>query len=123
MNTKEFIEESKIRLCDAVKAAAKARINRKIVTSPFVVEPKLSADAVIPATKSYSMIKTTDIVVAVGASTGGTDALQVFLQSLQPDCPGIVIVQHMPENFTRSFANRLMRFVQYLLKKRKIMIV
>ena len=53
------------------------------------------------------MIKTTDIVIAVGASTGGTDALQVFLQSMPPDIPGITIVQHMPENFTRSFANRL----------------
>ena len=71
------------------------------------VEPKYSADVVIPASARYSMIKTTDIVVAVGASTGGTDALQVFLQSMPPDVPGIVIVQHMPENFTRSFANRL----------------
>jgi two-component system chemotaxis response regulator CheB len=53
------------------------------------------------------MIKTTDVVVAVGASTGGTEALRVFLEALPADCPGVVIVQHMPENFTRSFANRL----------------
>jgi two-component system, chemotaxis family, protein-glutamate methylesterase/glutaminase len=107
MNTREFIEESKIRICDAVKAASKARILKKIVNKPVTVEPKLTADAVIPASRNYSMIKTTDIVVAVGASTGGTDALQVFLQAMPPDVPGIVIVQHMPENFTRSFANRL----------------
>ncbi len=53
------------------------------------------------------MIKTTEIVIAVGASTGGTDALTTFLQALPVDCPGVVIVQHMPEKFTTSFANRL----------------
>lgn len=107
MNTREFIEESKIRICDAVKAASKAYISRKTINKPTLVEPKLSADAVISASRNFSMLKTTDIVIAVGASTGGTDALQVFLQAMQPDVPGIVIVQHMPENFTRSFANRL----------------
>ncbi|MBN1951954.1 MAG: chemotaxis response regulator protein-glutamate methylesterase [Bacteroidales bacterium] len=110
MHTKEFIEESKIRICDAIKAASRARISRKTITiqkQPLTVEPKLSADAVLAPPKNQSMIKTTEIVVAIGASTGGTDALQVFLQSLPHDVPGIVIVQHMPENFTRSFANRL----------------
>jgi two-component system chemotaxis response regulator CheB len=53
------------------------------------------------------MIKTTEKVVVIGASTGGTEALVHVLQSLPPDSPGIVIVQHMPEHFTRSFANRL----------------
>jgi two-component system chemotaxis response regulator CheB len=50
---------------------------------------------------------TTDKIVAIGASTGGTEALQEFLLAMPPDCPGIVIVQHMPEVFTRAFANRL----------------
>ncbi len=110
MNTKQFIEESKIKLCDAVKAAAQARIHRRTHASEMVVQPKLSADAILPAatiSKNASMIKTTEMVVAVGASTGGTDALLTFLKGLPPDCPGIVIVQHMPEVFTRSFANRL----------------
>ncbi len=63
---------------------------------------------VIPITKSNkAMIKTTETIISVGASTGGTDAIQVFLQSMPLDCPGILIVQHMPEYFTRSFANRL----------------
>jgi two-component system chemotaxis response regulator CheB len=53
------------------------------------------------------MIKTTELVVAVGASTGGTEALTDFLKALPPDSPGIVIVQHMPEKFTTSFAERL----------------
>jgi two-component system chemotaxis response regulator CheB len=117
MHTKEFIEESKIKICDAVKAASKAHISRKKTFASLPVEPKYSADAVIPASKRYSMIKTTEVVISVGASTGGTDALQVFLQAMPPDVPGIIIVQHMPENFTRSFANRLNELCQISVKE------
>ena len=53
------------------------------------------------------MIQTTDKVVLVGASTGGTEALKVFLEAMPLDAPGIVIVQHMPEHFTAAFAKRL----------------
>lgn len=53
------------------------------------------------------MIQTTEKIVAVGASTGGTEALRVFLEALPADAPGIVIVQHMPEQFTANFAQRL----------------
>lgn len=111
MDTKKFIEESRIRLCDAVKAAGMAKIKRRtIAPSPEItVQPKYSADAILPRStpNDTSMIRTTELVVAVGASTGGTDALRVFLEALPLDCPGIVIVQHMPEHFTKSFANRL----------------
>lgn len=109
MNTKEFFEESKIRICDAVKAASSAKISRKLYREqqPIQVEPKYSADAILSPGVDKSMIKTTDIVIAVGASTGGTEALRVFLEELPVDIPGIIIVQHMPENFTRSFAERL----------------
>jgi two-component system chemotaxis response regulator CheB len=54
-----------------------------------------------------AMLQTTDRVVAVGASTGGTEALRVFLERLPADAPGMVIVQHMPETFTAAFARRL----------------
>jgi two-component system chemotaxis response regulator CheB len=107
MHTKAFLEESRIKICDTVKAAARAKISRKKNLPPLNVEPKHTADVMLSAAKNYSMIKTTELVVAIGASTGGTDALRVFLEALPPDVPGIVIVQHMPENFTRSFANRL----------------
>jgi two-component system chemotaxis response regulator CheB len=117
IQTKEFLEESKIRICDAVKAAARAKLNKKHNVPARAVEPKLSADAVISWTRDQSMIKTTEIVVAVGASTGGTDALQVFLQAMPPDIPGIVIVQHMPEHFTRSFADRLNNICQINVKE------
>ena len=63
------------------------------------------------------MIRTTDKVVVVGASTGGTEALRVFLMALPPDAPGIVIVQHMPENFTRAFAMRLNGLCQVTVKE------
>jgi two-component system chemotaxis response regulator CheB len=53
------------------------------------------------------MAETTEKVVVVGASTGGTKALKTLLETLPPDAPGIVIVQHMPEMFTRAFASRL----------------
>lgn len=118
MDTQKFIEESKIRLCEVVKAAAHARIHSRMASTYVKVEPKLSADAVISkAEGSTSMIKTTDVVISVGASTGGTEALRVFLEAMPPDCPGIVIVQHMPENFTRSFANRLNEICRISVKE------
>lgn len=113
LDTKKFIEESKIRICDAVKAAAmsKGKVKRKTVTAsstPTKVAPKLSADAVITKTSyNKSMLQTTEKVLAIGASTGGTEALREFLMALPHDTPGIVIVQHMPEKFTKSFADRL----------------
>jgi len=105
LNTKEFLEESRIRICDAVKAASLAKIKRR--GTGLILEPKHSADAILPEGKNYSMSETTEHIVAVGASTGGTEALRVFLEAMPGDSPGIVIVQHMPEHFTRSFADRL----------------
>ncbi len=107
VGTKQFLEESKIRICDAVKAAAKAQVKK--VTTAMKVEPKLSADVVLPATtpKTKAMVQTTEKVVVVGASTGGTEALRVFLEALPQDCPAIAIVQHMPERFTAAFSQRL----------------
>ncbi|RLD77130.1 MAG: chemotaxis response regulator protein-glutamate methylesterase [Bacteroidetes bacterium] len=109
MHTKEFIEESRIKICDIIKAAAVSRLKRKSLskTKTLEVKPKLSADAVISKRAKYSLPKTTEIVISVGASTGGTEALKVFLEEMPLDTPGIVIVQHMPEHFTRSFAERL----------------
>lgn len=127
MSTKQFIEESKMRICDAVKAAARARVNRKSIATikevhkprPVIqgVTPKLSADAVLQRRAGQAMLETTDMVVAVGASTGGTEALREFLMALPPDSPGIVIVQHMPEHFTRSFADRLDELCQISVKE------
>ena len=108
LDTKAFIQESKIRICDTIKAAALSALKRRSISPPAIhVEPKYSADAVIPKSTGKSMVETTEVVVAIGASTGGTEAIAALLKELHVDTPGIVIVQHMPEQFTRSFAERL----------------
>jgi two-component system, chemotaxis family, protein-glutamate methylesterase/glutaminase len=104
LGSKKFIEESQIEICQVVKAAAAAHV-RKLQPSRMV-QPKLTADAILPAA-THAMAETTEKVVAIGASTGGTEALKIVLETLPADSPGIVIVQHMPELFTRAFANRL----------------
>ncbi len=104
VGTKKFFEESRIRICDIVKAAAISKLKK--VTEIRKVAPKLTADAVIEK-PTKAMLKTTEKIVAVGASTGGTEALRVFLEKFPSDVPGIVIVQHMPENFTKAFSERL----------------
>jgi len=108
LGTKIYLEESRIRICDAVKAAAAANVKR-ISSHAHQVTPKLTADVVIAkaSATSEAMIRTTEKVVVVGASTGGTEALKSFLESMPLDTPGIVIVQHMPEHFTKAFATRL----------------
>lgn len=116
MGTKQFIEESRLRICDAVKAASVARV-RLISKTPLKVTPKLTADAVIEKPSSKSMIQTTEKVVVVGASTGGTEALRVFLEGFPADSPGIVIVQHMPEHFTTAFSKRLDSLCQITVKE------
>jgi two-component system chemotaxis response regulator CheB len=104
LGTKQFLEDSRVTLCQAVKAAASAR--PRPLQPRHEVQPKLTADAVLsPAT--HAMDETTEKVVVIGASTGGTEALKTLLETLPSDTPGIVIVQHMPELFTRAFADRL----------------
>jgi len=106
MGAKQFLEESRVMICDTVKAAARARVRRlaSLVNEP---QPKLTADVILDRARSLESFQTTEKVVAVGASTGGTEALRVFLQSLPYDAPGVVIVQHMPQHFTAAFARRL----------------
>ncbi len=106
IGAKQFLEESRVRICDAVKAAAMARVKR-VSACPLEITPKLPADVVIPKPARSAMVQTTEKVVVVGASTGGTEALREFLIALPLDAPGIVIVQHMPEHFTAAFAKRL----------------
>lgn len=106
MDTKKFLDESRVLICDAVKGAARARVqrrSRKTISS----EKKNNADVILSKASNKAMIQTTDTIIAVGASTGGTEALRTFVEMLPADFPGVVIVQHMPEHFTRSFAERL----------------
>jgi two-component system chemotaxis response regulator CheB len=108
VNTKQLLEQSKIELCDKVKAASQVSLKKRVFSARNEeIAPKLSADAVLGKRVSTSMIQTTETVLAVGASTGGTEALKVFLEGIPADSPGIVIVQHMPALFTKQFAKRL----------------
>ena len=107
VGTKQFLEDARIRICDTVRAAALSRVKKISTKMMRTVQPKLTADAVLEKPTSRAMVQTTEKVVVVGASTGGTEALRVFLEALPPDAPGIVIVQHMPEHFTAAFAKRL----------------
>ena len=102
--TRQFLEESSIRIQDAILAAAHARLSRR---RPVQREEKLSADAVLPPSRRGAMVQTTHKVVAIGASTGGTEALRRVLQAMPRTAPPIVVVQHMPEAFTSGFARRL----------------
>jgi two-component system chemotaxis response regulator CheB len=117
LGTQRFIEESKEMIRDAIKAASHARVSK--LQRPNTPEQKLSADAVLskrlPTQKA--MDETTEKVIVIGASTGGTEAIKEVLMGMPLGCPGIVIVQHMPEGFTRSFAQRLDGLCQIHVKE------
>jgi two-component system chemotaxis response regulator CheB len=110
VDTAQFLQEAKIRICDAVKASARVRMGNVGTRSNRMQSPpkKLTADAVLPPPPSgQAMARTTETVICIGASTGGTESLRVVLEALPAAVPGIVIVQHMPEKFTEAFARRL----------------
>jgi two-component system chemotaxis response regulator CheB len=95
-----------------VKMAAAARVNPHPSPSPRAalhVDPRRSADAVLPAVTKPRVLRTTDRVVAVGASTGGTEAIRELLVALPADAPAIVISQHIPAAFSKPFAERMNR--------------
>lgn len=108
MGLKDFLEDARTQLSNAIKGAAKANLRKGGASAaPMPVQGKLSADEVLPQVQSHSIAGTTDRVVAIGTSTGGTQALERVLTQLPRTAPGIVVVQHMPEQFTAAFANRL----------------
>jgi two-component system chemotaxis response regulator CheB len=105
---KQFLSEAADELIHAVRSAARANVRRLAVGASALEAPptKQTADAILaPATRA--MTQTTERVVALGTSTGGTQALEEVLTALPRVSPGIVIVQHMPEKFTAAFAARL----------------
>lgn len=108
----EFLRESRARLLESLRSAARARARLARHGPPVKAEPEPRERPVGPLLKV-----TTDKVVAVGASTGGTEALRQLLEPMPPDCPGIVIVQHMPEQFTSAFAKRLNQLCRIEVKE------
>lgn len=114
IGVRNFLHESAVLLLDSVWAAASARVrSRKLL----LTTTSNSADVMLPPRRDTSLHKKTENIIAVGASTGGTEALEAFLTAMPPGCPGIVIVQHMPEIFTRSFAERLNRICPIEVKE------
>ena len=106
LGVRKYLQDAAEDLVGAVKGAATANL-RCLAPRPAAAQagPRLSADAILPP--GAAMAQTTDLVVALGTSTGGTQALEQVLTALPQVCPGIVIVQHMPEKFTEAFARRL----------------
>jgi two-component system chemotaxis response regulator CheB len=105
----EFLQMSRMHICDAAKGAAQARL-RGPRPKPIAIEKKLTADAMLPhvAARPGRTVPSLDTrIVCIGASTGGTEALRDVLEALPANAPPIVIVQHMPEKFTAAFARRL----------------
>ena len=97
------MEEYAIEITDKIRAVAQAQVRKKII-GPLIHE-KFSADAILPSTKGrYS---STEKLIVIGASTGGTEAIKEVLNKLPADAPGVLVTQHMPEHFTKSFADRL----------------
>ena len=108
MGVKQFLQDASNDLVAAVRAAAQANLRRLVLpaTAPAGLKPAPGPDAVLAA-PTGAMAQTTERIVAIGTSTGGTLALEVLLTALPRVCPGMVIVQHMPEKFTAAFAERL----------------
>ena len=117
-NLRQFLLDATDELVSAIKAAAQARLKRLAPPVP-VPAPKLSADAIMPAATQAAMTRTTERVIALGTSTGGTQALEYVLSALPRVCPGIIIVQHMPEKFTAAFADRLNKVCQIEVREAK----
>jgi two-component system chemotaxis response regulator CheB len=111
-----FLQESADRLVDAVRAAAQARLRPPLPRSQ--PSGKLTADAIIPK-RVLKVEEATRTVVAVGASTGGTEAIRELLEAMPVDAPGIAVVQHMPEVFTEAFARRLAQLCRIEVKEAK----
>jgi two-component system chemotaxis response regulator CheB len=110
LNVRDFLHDSASTLIDVVREAAEVRVRRRTPIAPSVPMDwqRHTADVVLPpARRRTDRHAAADTIVAIGASTGGTEALRTILTTLPKDAPGIVVVQHMPERFTAAFAQRL----------------
>lgn len=118
-------------LVEKVTTAGGVKMRRRAISSPppilepapelkrpgITVETKYSADVIIPKKKPMLSKQKTGSIIAIGASTGGTEVISKILSSLPEDMPGIVIVQHMPEKFTEAFANRINGYSRLYVKE------
>lgn len=118
---KPFVTESNAteginHIIDKVRGASFAKVKAKSQRN-LIVPPKYTADAVLKKAPLSPSILLNQKVIAIGASTGGTNAILEILQELPADSPGMVIVQHMPVHFTKAFADRLNQFCNIYVKE------
>jgi two-component system, chemotaxis family, protein-glutamate methylesterase/glutaminase len=104
------VGEMGAQLAEKIRAAARAKPLKKETRSGAVPTATIA---------SRALAETTNKVVAIGASTGGTEALKEVLTRMPPNSPGIVVVQHMPANFTRAFADRLNNLCKITVREAK----
>ncbi|MDR2186577.1 MAG: chemotaxis response regulator protein-glutamate methylesterase [Azonexus sp.] len=117
---KDFLEDAANDIVHAVRSAARANLRAvRASTAVAANPPKLTADAMLAPASNRALARTTDQVIAIGTSTGGTQALEAVLTQLPATALGIVIVQHMPEKFTGMFAQRLNNLCQIEVREAK----
>jgi two-component system chemotaxis response regulator CheB len=116
LGLRDYLQDASEDLIQAVRAAARANLKRVAPRDP---KPPSREDAAASEVGTRALSRTTERVVALGTSTGGTQALEVVLMDLPVVSPGIVIVQHMPEKFTAAFAARLDQLCQLTVKEAK----
>jgi two-component system chemotaxis response regulator CheB len=95
------LQEYRNEIAEKIRAAAKANLRHKAILAPSPPSPQVSLPPLAPAANPIEKL------IVVGASTGGTEAIKVFLEQMPLNCPGILITQHMPAAFTDSFAKRM----------------
>ena len=122
LGLKQYLQDACEDLANVVKGAAGARVGHGARSAPSPVPPPKLTLADLPGelqahTAGHTLSQTTEKIVAIGTSTGGTQALERVLSSLPRVCPGLVIVQHMPEKFTAAFAARLDTLCQIDVKE------
>ena len=103
MDITRGMEEYASEITEKIRAAAQARVHKTVAAAQ--VTERLSADAILPSV--VGRFSSTEKLIIIGASTGGTEAIKEVLTRLPADVPGILVTQHMPEAFTKSFADRL----------------
>jgi len=105
MDIARGMSEFAIEITDKIRAAAQAHVRKSSAASAMTIQEKFSADAILPSVAGR--FSSTEKLIIIGASTGGTEAIKEVLTRFPADMPGILVTQHMPENFTKSFADRL----------------
>jgi len=103
------VGDMSVQLVEKIRAAARARLLKAPYETPTV--------GIVKEAPKLSLTQTTHKIIAMGASTGGTEALKAVLMQMPPTSPGIVIVQHMPPKFTQAFAERLNSLCQLTVKE------